>query len=260
MIRREEPGATWVIHQAAHAYIAGRIANHWIGGGQMQPVPRDELFLAACCHDAGWVTVEQTPRVNAAGQPRTFTEMDLDEHFLIWQQSIDAVFLQNRYAGLLTSQHCTALYEMRLRAVPDPPEDRTRITDFLETQHAWERALIAALSEHPCYAAAVQPDRLADNLRLLQVWDYLSLLLCMGEVQEQPLADVPLAYGRRGTLQVAPGGARCMLLDPFPLAQPLTVWIDVRQVIGGPFADDAGLQRALAAAPYQPLVFEVRQP
>jgi hypothetical protein len=47
------------------------------------------------------------------------------------------------------------------------------------------------------------------------------------------------------------------VIDPFPLDGPLTLWIDARQVIGGPFADDAGLRRALDDVPYRPLVFEV---
>ncbi len=257
MIRRDETDAIWLIHQAAHAVMAGQIAAHWTGSGAMVAAPRDELLIAAICHDAGWAAAEQHPRINGDGLPRTFTEMDLLDHFSIWQHGIEAVFVQNRYAGLLTSLHCTALYEQRLRLVDDPPQDRARIQVFLEKWHGWQRLVIAALTDHPRYSSAVHPPRLGENLRLLQVWDYLSLLLCMSTVRERTLEDIPLATGERGTLRVAASGERGMALDPFPLDQPLTLWIDARRLTGGPFASDEKLRDALVDVPYRPLVFEI---
>jgi hypothetical protein len=257
MIRREEADSTWFIHQAAHAYIAGQLAEHWVGDGSAALHPREELLLAATYHDAGWVHAERQPCINPQGQPRTFTEMQLDEHFSIWQSSIEATFNLNRYGGLLTSLHCAALYERRLRYLDDPPADRARIQAFLDARYAWQDELIAALKDHPRYALAVDADPLVENLRLLQVWDYLSLMLCMTPVHEQIIDDVPLGGGQRATLRIAANGSRGMVIDPFPLDEPLTLWIDARQVIGGPFADDAALRRALDDVPYRPLVFEV---
>ncbi len=256
MIRRTEAGVTWLIHQAAHAYIAGKLAAHWVGTGGMALVPRDDLLIAATFHDAGWYAAERTPRVNGQGQPRTFTEMDLDEHFAIWRASIESVFAQSRYAGLLTSLHCSALYALRLRYLDDPPADKRRIEAFLDERHAWQEALIAALRDHPLYSRAVTPGALEENLRLLQVWDYLSLLVCMGSVHEQALEDVPVDRGTRATLRVAADGLRGMALDPFPLDGPLTVWIEARPVNKGVFASDTELQDALRGVPYRPLAFE----
>ncbi len=258
MIRREEADATWCIHQAAHAHIAGQIAEHWIGGDGKELSPRAELLLAATFHDAGWVKAERRPRINTQGLPRTFTEMDLDEHFDIWRSSIEAVFDMNRYAGLLTSLHCAALYEQRLLYLDDPAADRMRIRAFLDARYHWHTDLIAVLKDHPRYALAVEPEQLSDNLRLLQVWDYLSLMLCASPVFEQAVDDVPLATGHRGTLRLAANGPRGMLIDPFPLDAPLMLWLDARQVIGAPFGDDAALQKALDDVPYRPLVFEIR--
>jgi hypothetical protein len=167
------------------------------------------------------------------------------------------MFNINRYGGLLTSLHCAALYERRLRYLDDPPADRARIEAFLEARYTWQDELIAALKDHPRYALAVEADPLAENLRLLQVWDYLSLMLCMTPVHEQIVDDVPLGNSQRATLRIAANGSRGMVIDPFPLDGPLTLWIDARQVIGGPFADDAALRRALDDVPYRPLVFEV---
>lgn len=256
MIRRAEADITWLIHQAAHAYIAGKIAAHWVGTGNMALTPRDDLLIAAAFHDAGWYAAERQPRVNEHGQPRTFTEMDLGEHFAIWRASIESVFAQSRYAALLTNLHCAALYALRLRYLDDPPADKKRIETFLDERQAWQETLIAALRDHPLYSLVVTPDALAENLRLLQVWDYLSLLVCMGNVHEQVLEDVPVDRGQRATLRIAPNGPRGMALAPFPLSEPLTVWIEARPVNKGVFASDADLQAALEGVPYRPLTFE----
>jgi hypothetical protein len=257
MIRREENGVVWLIHQAAHTYISGQIAEHWIGSGKMTFTPREEMLLAAYTHDAGWAQIEMLPRINPRGQPRTFTEMDLEEHFEIWQDSIEDVFAQNRYAGLITSLHCSALYEQRLRFIDDPPEHRSLVKTFLEGRRNWEKELIAAMTDHPRYGPAVLPDRLGENLRLLQVWDYISLMLCMGPVREQLLDDVPLATNVRGTISIAASGPRGMRLDPMPFDQALTLWIDARPVAKTPFESDEDLRAVLDSVPYKPLVLEI---
>lgn len=219
--------------------------------------PRADLVLVATTHDAGWVDAERQLGLNEQGIPRTFTEMPLDDHFVIWTNSIESVAYQNRYAGLLTSRHCTALYEQRLRFVADSPEEKVRVRAFLAHWQNWQAGMIAALADHPYYASAVQPDRLAENLRLLQVWDYLSLLLTMSVVHEMVLDDIPLNFGVRGTMQVASQGQRGMMLDPYPLDESLAFWVDARQVIGGPFDSESDFQAALADMPYQPLHFEI---
>lgn len=256
MIRREEAESMWLIHQAAHAYIAGQIAEHWVGDGSMRLNPREELVLAAYAHDSGWAAAEQCPSINRYGQPSTFTEMELEEHLTIWRGSVDTVFAQNRYAALLVSLHCTALYEQRLRYVDDPPAQKARIREFVGERHAWEQRLIAALEPHPRYGLAVQPAHLERNLRLLQVWDYLSLLVCMGPVYEQTLEDVPLSDDGRAILRLAANGSRGLGLDPYPLDQPLSVWIDARPIVEGPFDSDEAFRARLAETTYKPLMFE----
>lgn len=258
MIRREEPDATWIIHQAAHARIAGLIAEHWDWEGAAPLFPREELILAALSHDAGWARTERWLRLNRDGWPRTFTEMVLLDHFAIWDASIESVMMQNRYAGLLTSLHCTALYEYRLRYVEDTPDDRAQIHDFLDRWYTWQDALRAELTNHPYYAQAVQPDQLGENVRLLQVWDYLSLVLGMSPVHEQPLDDVPFQLGIRGILQLGPDGVRGMTLDPYPLDDALTIWLEARQLPDEPFASDEDFWAWMEDAPYQPLQFELK--
>ncbi len=75
MIRRHEPDTIWVIHQGAHAHLAGQIAAHWIGNN-IKLSPREELILAATIHDTGWAAAEETPRLNAYGLPRSLMETE----------------------------------------------------------------------------------------------------------------------------------------------------------------------------------------
>ena len=65
MIRREETGTVWVIHQMAHAYIAGLIAKHWVGSGAMTPEPREELLVAAVadCFILSFRAIARTARL-----------------------------------------------------------------------------------------------------------------------------------------------------------------------------------------------------
>jgi hypothetical protein len=49
-----------------------------------------------------------------------------------------------------------------------------------------------------------------------------------------------------------------MMLEPFPLDEAITVWIDARQV-AGPFQNQADFQRTLAETPYVPLAFELKK-
>lgn len=258
MIRREESGGMWVIRQAAHAFVAGQIAAHWRPSPETTDLSlQEELRVAAQWHDDGWLASDQRPRINPNGLPRSFMEMDTDEHFKIWSGSIAGVFAQNRYAGLLTSLHCTALYELRLENFGDPPDVQAQIRSFLGRQHGWEEALITDLEAHPRYGAHVTPDALARNLRRLQVWDYLSLLLCMGPVPEMDIPDVPWGDDQRVTLHVRAGDNRSLLIDPYPLDGPLQMWIDAQPVDGAPFASSEALRAALERAAYLPLVLNV---
>ncbi len=146
---------------------------------------------------------------------------------------------------------------MRLNAWNDPPDAREDITAFLESQRRWERGLIAELHDHLRYGAAVTNERLSENLRLLQVWDYLSLLACMGPRQVEMVPNVPFEPGKRVPIQVEPSGMRTIRLEPFPLDGPLTVWLDARRLRGAPFDSEDALQNALDGAAYEPLALAI---
>ena len=86
-----------------------------------------------------------------------------------------------------------------------------------------------------------------------QVWDYLSLLACLGPERDTRLDDVPLADGRRGTLHVTRREGQQVIVDPFPLDRPLTAWIAARRLPDAAFAADDALAEALAQTPYETL-------
>lgn len=256
MIRRHEPGAIWLIHQGAHAFLAAQIAAHWTGLGA--DALREELILTAAVHDAGWTSAEQPPTLNPDGLPRSFMEMPMRQHMQIWRSSIESAFAQNPYAGLLTSLHCTALYAARQANETDAPEDAAAIAEFVAERRGWEEALAIDLRDHPRYSAGAAEGMLAESLRRLQVWDYLSLLACLGPEQDTHLDDVPLADGCRRPLHVTPGEGRQVVVDPFPLDMPLEVWIAARRLPDATFAADDALAEALVEVPYEALHLTIR--
>src|SRR3954471_23069342 len=102
------------IGQPAHAWVSGQLARAW-GNARFGAVePWEEVCLAAEQHDVGMAAWEQRPTLNLqTGLPRSFMELELDEHLRIWWSAAPIVAQQSRYAALLVSMHGSSLYERR---------------------------------------------------------------------------------------------------------------------------------------------------
>src|SRR3954447_15129244 len=102
------------IGQPAHWWVSVQLARVW-GNDRFGAVePWEEVCLAAEQHDVGMADWERAPTLNpATGLPRSFMELELDEHLDIWWQAAPLVLPQSRYAAVLVSMHGTALYERR---------------------------------------------------------------------------------------------------------------------------------------------------
>ena len=87
MIRRDYEGGLLLIPQTAHAWVSEQLALRWGNDRFAQPEPWEELMLVAAQHDSGWAEWELAPRIRPDGRPVEFREMDLEEHFAIWQRN-----------------------------------------------------------------------------------------------------------------------------------------------------------------------------
>jgi Protein of unknown function (DUF3891) len=221
MLLRADTENTIVIGQPAHAWLSGQLARAWGNDRFPAPEPWEEVCLAAEQHDLGMAEWERAPKLNPeTGLPRSFMELELDDHLEIWWRAAPLVLQQSRYAALLVSMHGTALYERRKN------KDDERIKAFLDGQHELQERLIAGFDE----------EQVRRNQRLVWTWDSLSLGLL--------LDWAPFELDEVG-IKVEDG-----TLDPWPFAAPqLTVHCEGRRLTGR-FTDEASMQRALGEAPW----------
>jgi hypothetical protein len=251
-----------VIGQPAHAWVSGQLARAWGNAAFPAPAPREPFCLAAEQHDVGWADADLAPSAGPDGRPLSFREQPRSTHVAIWRGAARRLLAQSRYAALLVSLHGTSLYE-HVDADSEPADVAEAIRAYL----AGERALQAKL------AAGVDRAELERNRRLLLALDRLSLMLCHGRATT--LEDVPAARGAaairveadsagapgspgRDDHAVPPATATARFaVSPWPFASPsVAVGCEARR-LEGPFAGDAQLRAALAAAPWVPLRWEL---
>jgi Protein of unknown function (DUF3891) len=243
VLLRSDGDGVIAIGQPAHAWLSGQLARAW-GNSRFGAVePWEEVCLAAEQHDIGMAEWERRPSLNPrTGLPRSFMELELDEHLEIWWRAAPLVISQSRYAALLVSLHGTALYERRnldrLAAA-----DVERVQAFLSGQRELQERLLASLRADPATAAAASEDVVRRNQRLVWTWDSLSLGLLLDWAPFE-LTAVPAASGE---VEIA---VRDGTLDPWPFAAPeLRVRCEGRRVTGR-FDDEESMRRALADAPW----------
>jgi Protein of unknown function (DUF3891) len=238
MLVRPDGDGAFVIGQPAHAWLSGQLARAW-GNERFGAVePWEEVCLAAEQHDVGMAAWERRPTLNPeTGLPRSFMQLELEEHLTIWRSAAPLVLSQSRYAALLVSLHGTTLYERRdlsrLRA-----GEVELVRAFMEEQEALQRDLLASLR--------VAPDEVRRNQRLVWTWDSLSLGLLLDwapfELESVPTAD--------GEVDIAVRHDDALTLDPWPFGAPrITLRCEGRR-LAGRFDDEDAMRAALAAAPW----------
>ncbi|MDW8364522.1 MAG: DUF3891 family protein [Abditibacteriales bacterium] len=291
MIRREWKGQLLLIPQTAHAQLAGKLAGQWGNDEFLSPEPRLEVILATSQHDNGWEAWERAPQLNPrTGLPYHFTEMPISEHLRIWRDSVERMRKQNAYAALLVSLHGAALYAHGLDPARDSPEAREQVREFLNEQLKVQQALRWELEQayppppptghglesisHPEEEEDEPPTRREElyhrwitephvnlNFRLLQVWDWLSLLLCCFPLTERVIPQVPRRDDPASwvEMKLIPRGEDTFTLDPYPFRAPqFRLTVSGRRLPLGTFETQEKFLSAYRAAPIQQLTFVVR--
>ena len=223
MLLRRDGDAVIAIGQPAHAWLSGQLARAW--GEPFEPW--EEVCLAAEQHDIGMAPWDAAPKLNPkTGLPRSFMELELDDHLEIWWRAAPLVLQQSRYAALLVSMHGTALYERR-------DLDDARVRAFLDGQAALQAELLETLRADLHTAPFATDEIVRRNQQLVWRWDSLSLGLLLGWELE---------------------------LDPWPFRDDrLSLRCEGRR-LEGRFDDEHAMRQALASAPWVTLDIGVASP
>jgi Protein of unknown function (DUF3891) len=256
MLVRPDDRGVLLIGQPSHAWISGQLARAWGNDRFGRLEPYEEVCLAAEQHDIGMAEWDLRPERNPdTGFPRSFMEMPIPVHLGLWTQGPRRLLRQSRYAALLTSMHGTRLYRLRdLDRLPGP--EANAIRDYLTAEEHFQQELIATLKADPTTADSVAPPNLDRNSQLIWTWDSLSLALCL-DWAPWTAKNVPTA-GVAVDLNVTPGDApNQLVLDPWPLNAPTTVYCE-GQRLRAPTGSDDALAEALATAPWERLALDLR--
>jgi Protein of unknown function (DUF3891) len=228
LVRERADGAAVCIGQASHAWLSGQLARAW------DPVPAEEVCLAAAHHDVGMAQWDLTPELDeASGLPVNFMAMALADHLALWSAAPARLFTQSRHAALLVSLHGTRLYGMR-----DLDAMRPADADAVRAYLAGQRVLQARLAQE---VGASEQDLRRDQARIF-CWDALSLALCLGWTPY----TTPEVDGR--VLRLEPAGEDVHTLDPWPF-RPAELEVRCEgRVLRGRAATTTGLHDALERA------------
>ena len=249
MLVATHPGGHAAVTQQAHAWVSGQLARAWGAEGFGPVAPWEEVCLAAEQHDVGMAAWDRDPTLNPrSGLPTTFMEMELATHLHLWTVGPDLLLGQSRYAALLASRHGSALYARRDLGSMEAGA-RAQVEDFLGRRREFEAGVRATLP-------AVSDQEVERNQRLVWTWDGLSLALILGWAPWTG-ERVPTAGGGAVDLELTARGGRGHVLEPWPfVSERLTVRTQGR-LLRATYADQAQLRRALAAAPWVDLSYEL---
>jgi hypothetical protein len=254
MIFQRRGSGLLAVTQPDHGRLAGLVAEAW-GGAAWRPEPWGPVEQSAHHHDDGWAAWEEAPTLHPDGRPVDFLTLGAPERVDIYRRSVDMAAEAGLYGGMLTSLHVTGLFLGRYtpghgRAIDQlGPDDRALVASFIAEQEAWRQQV----------ATRLDASNLWSQYHVLQVFDMLSLTLCMrpGEELEGLSFDhVPFRAGEDSiAMKVRRVGDR-LVLSPWPLGtDEATVGVDARVLPATRFPDVGAYRQALRTAPVEHLEF-----
>lgn len=273
-----------LITQPAHAELSGQLADHWGNDRFDRPAPRSAVVLAAYHHDNGWWEEDLGPRLGPAGEPRNFLQSDRDRWVAFYDEGIDNVRSLDPYAGLLASMHGSGIRRRRYASQPAMPERRHDYSEFVASQEALQRQLLAELrrsDEYGEYVSDADVDtletlhesgdvgdvgsdsRLLASYLLVQLFDRLSLYYCMNEPLEATrLGPVPVSDDETPLdLAITPVSESEVTLDPYPFDEsPLDLSVSGRLLPARQYESEGALVDAYFTAPRRTWTITVRPP
>lgn len=250
-----------LITQVDHALASGELARQWGNGDFVIPSPVDSVCLGTARHDEGWRDRDQHPFFDAEnGRPLNFFEIDMREHMQFYREGVNRVTAEDLYAGLLAGMHWIGLYRDRWGVQPGlsrlPESIQGAIEDVInEEEMRWQqikRKLWNRKERRSTFERS-----LWQHYDLLQVWDRLSLYVCLSDLRQPSMQDIPMVpIGLDGDvvdLHVKSQGNGVVTLDPFPFATEVELSIPARHLPNQRFESASRFNQMFEEATVEPL-------
>jgi hypothetical protein len=191
MMYRHTPQGLVCITQPAHAWVSGQLARSWGNDRFGRFEPWEAVCLGAEQHDIGWLKWEAMPTFNPeTGHPHSFTEMATESHIALWSTASHLAMPYGRYTALLVSLHGTRLYE-RHTSWQQSPKLRPIVQQFLDQEREFQNKLTETLKRDSYYQNYANFETISHNQKLVSIWDWFSLVLCMGLDKPRCIDNVP---------------------------------------------------------------------
>jgi hypothetical protein len=229
---------------------------------------REQALFAIAEHDNGWWDWEADPQIDPAdGLPLDFLQISQEQALSHWRTGTRRFAQTHPFAALLISAHARLLQEPMLTGTTQPQllsplfhnvapknlngNDAARA--FVVEQQEFESTLLDRASLDaatrttqeqgiedavlrfpkrgiPPDVPVRQDDFLMPHIRLLQITDAMSLMLCFGGQGFATIEETPRgSWEDRVTIEITPSSNRRIRLRPYPFdTDPLVASIPVR--------------------------------
>ncbi|MFP4145526.1 MAG: DUF3891 family protein [Phycisphaeraceae bacterium] len=245
-----------LVAQDDHAAAAGELARRWRRPSRIPVSLWPRLLTAIRRHDEGWRQAERLPTLTPGGRPYSFKDLPTPEHLAIWRHTLDLVFADDVYAGLIVALHARWLY--------------THVAEVSDEHLADVQAFINCLNEEIATAVlrldaggspeekqAVRPQPLDAARRVLGLLDALSLML-VGGLPEASWDWLVSFNGEAHAINLSVEN-HTATLHPWPFDESaFDLTIPARQIDDRPYESSAELAKAIAAAPRADVTASIR--
>ena len=251
MIVQEHGDGLLLFRQTDHALLSGAFARAWGNDSIPAPERRESTLVAAARHDDGWSEWELAPKLKKDGEPVDFIRIPVAEHVTLYRRGIDLVEAEDSYAGLIASLHGERLYTRPFYPGMDPRIEYLEGTDlelataYVEAERARQERLLGTISGNGL------KDDAEEGWRLLQVWDRLSLLVCMQALSAEPDQKLPPIASTNSDVQIMARGTKSgdLLCDPYPFAtEPAEFVIEAFQTNEKKWGSEEAFRHAFRSA------------
>ncbi|MFQ5998879.1 MAG: DUF3891 family protein [Candidatus Bathyarchaeia archaeon] len=266
MIVRPINGTLLLATQPDHAELSGQLAAHWGNDNFSLPEPYTTMVVGTTVHDNGWQDWDNRPSLNQ--EKRTiwdFITLPTIEHVSLYRQGIHRALEAGPYTGLMVCMHGTGLYKQRYGTDPVlvrhffTEDDKQLAKSFVEEQELEQKRLRNIISKDSEYRRYSTDTHIWANYKLLQIFDRLSVYLCLKGATDVTLSPTPTKYGMEDvSITMKKVKDNTVSLTPYPFSKsPLKVSTRGRLVPNISYESDEHFREIYYKAERVDLNFEI---